>query len=132
MPDNPIDWERLRAEATSAARKAYAPYSRLLVGAAALTDDGRVVTGCNVENASYGLGLCAEATMTGQLRLSGGGRFVAVACRSGEGELLMPCGRCRQLIYEFGGAECLVDTPAGVQPMSAVLPQAFGPEDLPS
>ncbi|WP_197320757.1 cytidine deaminase [Saccharomonospora sp. NB11] len=127
-----IDWERLRSEATAAAQKAYAPYSRLRVGAAALTDDGRIVTGCNVENASYGLGLCAEATMTGQLRLSGGGRFVAVACRSGEGELLMPCGRCRQLIYEFGGTDCLVDTPAGVQPMTAVLPQAFGPEDLPS
>ncbi|CAM2854423.1 cytidine deaminase [Saccharomonospora xinjiangensis] len=127
-----IDWERLRAEAVAAAQKAYAPYSRLRVGAAALTDDGRIVTGCNVENASYGLGLCAECTMAGQLRLSGGGRFVAVACRSGEGELLMPCGRCRQLLYEFGGEECLVDTPAGVQPMAQVLPQAFGPEDLPS
>ncbi|MEY7973795.1 cytidine deaminase [Saccharomonospora xinjiangensis] len=127
-----IDWERLRAEAVAAAQKAYAPYSRLRVGAAALTDDGRIVTGCNVENASYGLGLCAECTMAGQLRLSGGGRFVAVACRSGEGKLLMPCGRCRQLLYEFGGAECLVDTPAGVQPMAQVLPQAFGPEDLPS
>ncbi|MGW9308475.1 cytidine deaminase [Saccharomonospora azurea] len=132
MSEAEIDWERLRAEATSAAQKAYAPYSRLRVGAAALTDDGRIVTGCNVENASYGVGLCAECTMTGQLRLSGGGRFVAVACRSGEGELLMPCGRCRQLLYEFGGTECLVDTPAGVQPMTAVLPQAFGPEDLPS
>ncbi|WP_298177251.1 cytidine deaminase [Saccharomonospora sp.] len=126
------DWERLRSEAVAAARKAYAPYSGLRVGSAALTDDGRIVTGCNVENASYGLGLCAEATMSGQLRLSGGGRFVAVACRSGDDELLMPCGRCRQLLFEFGGAGCLVDTPRGVQPMSEVLPQAFGPEDLPS
>lgn len=131
MPENTIDWEHLRAEAVAAAQKAYAPYSRLRVGSAALTDDGRIVTGCNVENASYGVGLCAECTMVGQLRLSGGGRFVAVACRSGEGELLMPCGRCRQLLYEFGGTECLVDTPAGVQPMTSVLPQAFGPEDLP-
>ncbi len=131
MPENAIDWEHLRAEAVAAAQKAYAPYSRLRVGAAALTDDGRTVTGCNVENASYGVGLCAECTMVGQLRLSGGGRFVAVACRSGEGELLMPCGRCRQLLYEFGGTDCLIDTPAGVQPMTSVLPQAFGPEDLP-
>ncbi|OQO91188.1 cytidine deaminase [Saccharomonospora piscinae] len=130
MPE--IDWERLRAEALAAARHAYAPYSGLSVGSAALTDDGRVVTGCNVENASYGLGLCAEVTMTGQLRLSGGGRFVAVACRSGAGALLMPCGRCRQLLSEFGGTTCLVDTPRGVLPMSDVLPQAFGPGDLPS
>ncbi|WP_024877907.1 cytidine deaminase [Saccharomonospora piscinae] len=130
MPE--IDWELLRAEALAAAGLAYAPYSGLSVGSAALTDDGRVVTGCNVENASYGLGLCAEVTMTGQLRLSGGGRFVAVACRSGAGALLMPCGRCRQLLSEFGGTTCLVDTPRGVLPMSDVLPQAFGPGDLPS
>jgi cytidine deaminase len=125
------DWDGLRAAAVAAAGAAYAPYSGLAVGAAALCDDGRVVTGCNVENASYGLGLCAETTMAGQLRLTGGGRFVAVACRSGSGELLMPCGRCRQVLYELGGAECLVDTPSGVRPMSAVLPDAFGPGDLP-
>jgi cytidine deaminase len=97
------DWEALRAAAVDAAASAYAPYSRLHVGAAAECDDGRVVTGCNVENASYGLGLCAECTMAGQLRLTGGGRFVAVACRSGSGDLLMPCGRCRQVLYELGG-----------------------------
>jgi cytidine deaminase len=125
------DWDGLRAAAVAAAGAAYAPYSGLAVGAAALCDDGRVVTGCNVENASYGLGLCAETTMAGQLRLTGGGRFVAVACRSGSGELLMPCGRCRQVLYELGGGECLVDTPSGVRPMSAVLPDAFGPDDLP-
>jgi cytidine deaminase len=96
-----------------------------------LVDDGRVITGCNVENASYGLGLCAECTLVGQLRLTGGGRLVALACRSGVGELLMPCGRCRQVIYEFGGPECLIDTPRGVLPMSEVLPDAFGPDDLP-
>lgn len=126
------DWEALRSAAVAAAGAAYAPYSHLQVGAAAVCDDGRVVTGCNVENASYGLGLCAECTMAGQLRLSGGGRFVAVACRSGTGELLMPCGRCRQVLYEFGGPDCLLDTPSGVRPMSEILPDAFGPEHLPT
>jgi cytidine deaminase len=126
-----VDWAKLRDAATTAAGSAYCPYSGLQVGAAALVDDGRLVTGCNVENASYGLGLCAECTMVGQLRLSGGGRLVAVACRGGDGELLMPCGRCRQVIYEFGGPECLLDTPAGAMPMSEVLPHAFGPDDLP-
>ena len=126
-----IDWEALRGTAVTAAGSAYAPYSRLEVGAAAVCDDGRVVVGCNVENASYGLGLCAECTMAGQLRLTGGGRFVAVACRSGTGDLLMPCGRCRQVLYEFGGPDCLLDTPRGILPLREVLPDAFGPEDLP-
>lgn len=126
-----MDWDALRAEAVRVAQQAYAPYSKLHVGVAAIVDDGRVVQGCNVENASYGLGLCAECTMVGQLRLSGGGRLVAVACRSGEGELLMPCGRCRQLLYEHGGPDCLVDTPSGIVAMSSVLPDAFGPEHLP-
>ncbi len=125
------NWPALREAAVTAAASAYCPYSGLRVGAAALVDDGRVVTGCNVENASYGVGLCAECTLAGQLRLTGGGRLVAVACRSGDGELLMPCGRCRQILYELGGSSCLVDTPSGVLPMSDVLPDAFGPEDLP-
>ncbi|MDN5858038.1 MAG: cytidine deaminase [Pseudonocardia sp.] len=126
-----LDWDALRAAAVEAAGRAYAPYSRLRVGAAALCSDGRVVRGCNVENASYGLGVCAEVVMAGQLHLSGGGRFVAVACRSGAGELLMPCGRCRQVIYEFGGPACLVDAPQGPLRMDEVLPEAFGPEHLP-
>ena len=126
-----LSWPALRAAAVAAAGAAYAPYSRLHVGAAALCDDGRVVTGCNVENASYGLGLCAETTLAGQLRLTGGGRLVAVACRSGTGELLMPCGRCRQVLYEFGGPECLIDTPHGAAPLREVLPDAFGPDALP-
>jgi cytidine deaminase len=126
-----IDWPALRAAAREAAAAAYAPYSRLQVGAAAVTADGRLVAGCNVENASYGLGVCAEVTLAGQLHLTGGGRLVALACRSGTGELLMPCGRCRQVIYEFGGAECLVDGPRGPVPMREVLPDAFGPDDLP-
>ena len=125
------DWPALRAAAVDAAADAYAPYSGLRVGAAALVDDGRTVTGCNVENASYGLGLCAECTLAGQLRLTGGGRLVAVACRSGTGELLMPCGRCRQVLYEFGGPDCLIDTPHAPAPLREVLPHAFGPADLP-
>ena len=126
-----LSWPALREAAVAAAGAAYAPYSRLHVGAAALCDDGRMVTGCNVENASYGLGLCAETTLAGQLRLTGGGRLVAVACRSGTGELLMPCGRCRQVLYEFGGPECLIDTPHGAAPLREVLPDAFGPDALP-
>jgi cytidine deaminase len=126
-----VDWTRLRDAAVNAAANAYCPYSGLQVGAAALVDDGRIVVGCNVENASYGLSLCAECMMAGQLRLTGGGRFVAVACRSGAGQLLMPCGRCRQVLYELGGAECLLDTPSGIMPMREVLPDAFTQEDLP-
>ncbi|MGH3904201.1 MAG: cytidine deaminase [Pseudonocardiaceae bacterium] len=121
-----VDWEALRSAALAAAALAYCPYSGLQVGAAAVCDDGRVVTGCNVENVSYGLALCAECTMAGQLRLSGGGRFVAVTCRSGSGDLLMPCGRCRQLLHELGGPDCLLDTPSGPRPISDLLPDAFG------
>lgn len=127
----PIDWQALRAAAVDAAALGYCPYSRLAVGAAARCADGRVVTGCNVENASYGLSLCAETTLAGQLRLTGGGQLAAVACRSGAGELLLPCGRCRQVLYEFGGPECLVDTPNGPARLGALLPEAFGPHALP-
>ncbi|OLR90510.1 cytidine deaminase [Actinokineospora bangkokensis] len=126
-----VDWDALRAAAVSAAALAYCPYSGLRVGAAAVVSDGRLITGCNVENASYGVGLCAECALAGQLALTGGGRLVAFACRSGTGELLMPCGRCRQVLYELGGPECLVDTPRGILPMSEVLPDAFGPSQLP-
>ena len=125
-----VDWLALRAEAVAAMRHAYAPYSRFKVGVAGLVDDGRIVVGCNVENASYGVGLCAECGMVSALHLSGGGRLVAVACVDQHGEPLMPCGRCRQLLWENGGADCLVDTPHGIKPMSEVLPDAFGPEDL--
>jgi cytidine deaminase len=89
-----------------------------------------VVSGCNVENASYGVTLCAECSLVSQLQMTGGGRLLAFSCVDGEGNRLMPCGRCRQLLYEFGGDELLVDTPKGVLPMSAVLPQAFGPQHL--
>ena len=120
-----VDWAALRAAATEAMRSAYAPYSNYRVGVAGLVDDGRVVTGCNVENASYGLGLCAECGMVSELHRSGGGRLVAVACVDAEGAVLMPCGRCRQLLWEHGGPHCLVDTPQGIRGMSWVLPEAF-------
>jgi cytidine deaminase len=125
-----VDWDALRAAARDAMTHAYAPYSRFPVGAAALVDDGRIVSGCNVENASYGLTLCAECGLVSALHASGGGRLVAFTCCDGQGALLMPCGRCRQLLFEHGGSALLVDTPEGVLPMSDVLPQAFGPENL--
>jgi len=128
-PDG-VDWDDLRTKAVEAAARAYAPYSRLHVGVAALVDDGRLLQACNVENASYGLTLCAECGLVSQLHASGGGRLVALACRSGGGELLMPCGRCRQLLWEQGGPDLLVDTPRGVLPMTEVLPEAFGESDL--
>lgn len=110
--------------------RAYAPYSHFKVGVAGLVDDGRIVVGCNVENASYGVGLCAECGMVSALLASGGGRLVAVACVDAHGARLMPCGRCRQLLWEHGGPELLVDTVSGVRPMTEVLPDAFGPDDL--
>ncbi|MFE7189166.1 cytidine deaminase [Kitasatospora sp. NPDC057541] len=125
-----VDWAALRAAAREAMSHAYAPYSRFPVGAAALVDDGRVVTGCNVENASYGLSLCAECGLVSALHASGGGRLTAFTCVDGDGALLMPCGRCRQLLYEHGGPDLLVELPSGVRPMSDVLPDAFGPERL--
>jgi cytidine deaminase len=129
-PISAVDWDALRARALDAAGRAYAPYSGFPVGAAGLVDDGRVVAGCNVENAAYGVALCAECGLVSELVSSGGGRLVAVTCCNGLGESLMPCGRCRQLLWEHGGADLLLDTPQGVLPMSAVLPQAFGPADL--
>ena len=127
-----VDWDDLRAKAVEAAQPAYAPYSGLHVGVAALTTDGRLLQACNVENASYGLTLCAECGLVTTLHATGGGRLAALACRSGEGELLMPCGRCRQLLFEFGGPSLLVDSPEGPLPMTTVLVHAFGPEDLPA
>jgi cytidine deaminase len=125
-----IDWDALREAARAAMARAYAPYSGYPVGAAGLTDDGRVVTGCNVENASYGVGLCAECGLVSALHGTGGGRLVAVAVVERNGEPVMPCGRCRQLLWEHGGPSMLLETAKGVRPMSEVLPDAFGPEDL--
>ncbi len=126
------DWDHLRAEARRMTGLAYAPYSQVLVGAAALVDDGRVVVGCNVENASYGLSLCAECSLASALAGSGGGRLVALAVVGGDGEYLAPCGRCRQVLYEFGGPELLVDTGTAVVTLADLLPGAFGPADLPT
>jgi cytidine deaminase len=128
--DAPIDWEALRAAAREVNRRAYAPYSGFRVGAAGLVDDGRTVVGCNVENAAYGVTLCAECGMVSQLHSTGGGRLVAVACVDAEGRPLMPCGRCRQLLWEAGGAACLLDTASGPKPMTEVLPDAFDAGDL--
>ena len=126
----PVDWDDLRASARDVCSRAYAPYSGYPVGAAGLADDGRVVTGCNVENAGYGVTLCAECGLISQFVATGGGRLVAFTCCDKAGQVIMPCGRCRQLLWEHGGAGLLVDTPQGVLPMSDVLPQAFGRDDL--
>ena len=127
-----VDWEALHDEAVRMTERAYAPYSGFPVGVAGLVDDGRVVSGCNVENAGYGVTLCAECGMVSQLHATGGGRLVAVWCVDRSGETLMPCGRCRQLLWENGTPDTLLRTPEGDLPMSAVLPQAFGAEDLES
>ncbi len=128
MPD--IDWNMLRNKAIQVSVGAYAPYSRFPVGAAALVDDGRVVTGCNVENVSYGLTLCAECGVVSALHSTGAGRLVALVCVDAHGSPLMPCGRCRQLLLEHGGPELLIDHPAGPRRLDDLLPDAFGPDDL--
>ena len=125
-----IDWKQLTAVATAAMQKAYAPYSNFPVGAAALTEDGRIVSGCNVENASYGLGLCSECSLVSELFRTGGGKLVDFACVDGRGEALMPCGRCRQLLFEHSAEGMLLQTISGIKTIDEVLPDAFGPKDL--
>ncbi|GAA1094926.1 MULTISPECIES: cytidine deaminase [Streptomyces violaceusniger group] len=124
------DWEGLRVQARDAMSRAYAPYSGFPVGAAALVDDGRTVSGCNVENAAYGVALCAECGLVSSLVASGGGRLTAFTCCDREGAVLMPCGRCRQLLWEHGGPELQMDTATGIRPLAELLPDAFGPADL--
>ena len=125
------NWDALRGAARAAMTHAYAPYSNFPVGVAGLVDDDRVVSGCNVENAAYGVALCAECGMVSELVRSGGGRLVAVACVGGDGQPLMPCGRCRQLLWEHGGPDMLIETVSlGIVSMREVLPDAFGPHDL--
>jgi cytidine deaminase len=135
----PIDWPTLHRAAADAAAHAYAPYSDFPVGAAGLVDDGRVVTGCNVENASYGLTLCAECGMVGDLHRTGGGRLVAAVATDPDGRLLAPCGRCRQLLIEAGGPTLVVDGPGGPRPITELLADPFtaanlvpGDQDQPS
>jgi len=125
-----IDWDLLHAVANDAASHAYVPYSKFPVGAAALVDDGRVISGCNVENASYGLTLCAECGLVSTLHASGGGRLVAFSCVDGHGTILMPCGRCRQLLYEHSAPGMLLQTVSGIKTIDEVIPDAFGPRQL--
>jgi len=125
-----IDWEALRAAAADALGHAYVPYSKFPVGVAALVDDGRMITGANVENASYGLTLCAECALVSSLHMTGGGKLVAFACVDGHGNPLMPCGRCRQLLYEHSADGMLLATVSGIKTIDEVLPDAFGPRTL--
>lgn len=125
-----IDWDSLHAQAVTAMKKAYVPYSKFPVGVAALVDDGRVITGCNVENASYGLTLCAECGLVSTLAATGGGKFLAVYCVDAHGIALMPCGRCRQLLFEHGGGTLQLMTDTGIRPLSELLPWAFGPDEM--
>ena len=123
-------WQRLHAAAVEVMGRAYAPYSGFPVGVAAHADDGRLLTGCNVENASYPVGLCAECGLVSDLARTGGGQLVAVWCVGPDGETLMPCGRCRQLLWEHGGERCRIQTPEGERSLAEILPQAFGAHDL--
>jgi cytidine deaminase len=125
-----VDWAALRQAAVDVMARAYAPYSHFKVGAAGLVDDGRVVVGCNVENAAYGVTLCAECGMVSELHATGGGTLVAVWCVDQNGDSLMPCGRCRQLLWENGSPDTLLQTPEGLLTMREVLPQAFGRDTL--
>ena len=125
-----VDWDVLREAARDVMQRAYVPYSGFPVGAEALVDDRRVVVGCNVENAAHGVTLCAECSLVSALVVGGGGRLVAFACVGRDGAVLMPCGRCRQLLWEHGGPGLLVDTVRGIKTMQDVLPDAFGPDDL--
>jgi cytidine deaminase len=125
-----VDWDALRAAALAVAEHAYAPYSHFHVGAAGIVDDGRMITGCNVENASYGLALCAECGLVSALHATGGGRLVAVVC-VGNGAPVMPCGRCRQLLMENGGPDLLVDGDGTPRRMEDLLPGAFSARELP-
>lgn len=125
-----IDWDALRRAARAALAHAYVPYSHFPVGVAALVDDGRVITGANVENASYGLSLCAECALVSGLHMTGGGKLVAFACVDGDGTTLMPCGRCRQLLYEHSAEGMLLDTVSGIKTIDEVIPDAFGPRTL--
>ncbi|WP_307851801.1 cytidine deaminase [Williamsia sp. CHRR-6] len=125
-----VNWNTLRDKARAAMRGAYAPYSRFPVGAAALVAEGRIISGCNVENVSYGLGICAECSLAADLHRTGGGRLIAVSVTDARGQILMPCGRCRQILFEFGGADLLVDHPDGPKRLADLLPDAFGPDDI--
>ena len=130
MTADDVDWDALRSLATEALTHAYVPYSKFPVGVAAIVDDGRIITGANVENASYGLTLCAECALVSSLHMTGGGKLVAFACVDGHGNPLMPCGRCRQLLYEHSAEGMLLATVSGIKTIDEVIPDAFGPRTL--
>lgn len=125
-----INWDALRAAAVAAMKKSYSPYSKFAVGAAALTEDGRLVSGCNIENASYGVTLCAECSLVSELVMTGGGKLVAFTCVDANENVLMPCGRCRQLLVEHAAPAMILETISGLKTMAEVLPDAFTREEL--
>jgi cytidine deaminase len=125
-----INWDALRAVAIAAMKKSYSPYSKFAVGAAAITEDGRVVSGCNIENASYGVTLCAECSLVSELVMTGGGKLVAFTCVDADENVLMPCGRCRQLLVEHAAPGLILETVSGLKSMAEVLPDAFTREEL--
>ena len=125
-----IDWDALRAVAKEALTHSYSPYSNFPVGVAAIVDDGRIISGANVENASYGLTLCAECALVSSLHMTGGGKLVAFTCVDGHGNILMPCGRCRQLLFEHSADGMLLETVSGFKTIDEVIPDAFGPRTL--
>ena len=126
----PVPWDELRRRARAMTERSYAPYSGVRVGAAAICDDGRVVEGCNVENASTGIGVCAEVTLASAMVASGGGRLVALSVVAGDGKPIVPCGRCRQFLHEFGGSDLLVEIDGGIASLGELLPHPFGPDDV--
>jgi cytidine deaminase len=127
-----IPWAELRSAAIAATSRSYAPYSNVRVGAAALCDTGAIVVGSNIENASYGLTLCAECSLVSDLIRVGGGRLIALSVVAGDHQPAAPCGRCRQVLFEFGGRELVIDQGEGAAPVTLdqLLPNAFGPDDL--
>ena len=129
-PQTEADWDALRGVAKESLTHSYSPYSNFPVGVAAIVDDGRVISGANVENASYGLGLCAECALVSSLYMTGGGKLVAFTCVDGKGNALMPCGRCRQLLFEHSAPGMLLDTVSGIKTIDEVIPDAFGPRTL--
>lgn len=125
-----INWDALRAVAVEAMKKSYSPYSNFAVGAAAITTDGRIVSGCNIENASFGVTLCAECSLVSDLLMTGGGKLVAFTCVDANSNVLMPCGRCRQLLVEHAAPGMILETISGLKTMAEVLPDAFTREEL--
>lgn len=124
------DWQELHAAASAATKRAYAPYSRYRVGAAARTTTGALITGCNVENAAYGVALCAECGLVSQLINTEAGQLTRFVCVNAQGDVIMPCGRCRQLLAEHAASDLIILTPLGERAFAEVLPQAFSAADL--